>query len=209
MIIRKKNIPFISAPIDTDMNPRFDMVRHLSGNADIKPNSAFMFTFKETDNLQSMTWCLRFASEPFVKWKDQFTIHLWEGKNRTSYSRAKSDEQRYIQEAFEDVEMTEPDNADLGEAADSEDEDRSSEAGDSGQTNNGSWTDDDETVAEGQKKHKNEQLAVGYKNDLSFVTNGDKIGVFTHDGERIRHRTTIDRVRNLDGRSFSPQRVCV
>ena len=164
-----------------------------------------MFTFKESNDLPGMTWCLRFGLSTFNGWKEDFTIHLWEGKNQTSFNKAKEVEQRYIQEAFEDIEMAEPeDEEEEGE------EDRggtSLEDGSDDEHDLEAPQDDTETVDQSAAGSKNEQLAVGYKNDLSFVTRGDKIGVFAHTGDRIKFRTTIDRITDMGGKRFSPGTV--
>ena len=159
-----------------------------------------MFTFREQDGLLPMTWCLKFAEDAFTKWKDDFIMHLWEGKNKMSYAKAKAEEQRYIQDAYEDVEMAEPADEEEEEVdkAD-EEEEESSEAAESEDE-----SDDGNAFASGSK---NEQLAVGYKNDLSFVTRGNMIGVFAPKDEKMRFRTAIDRVKNMEGKTFSPRKV--
>ncbi|XAO25637.1 hypothetical protein I312_104465 [Cryptococcus bacillisporus CA1280] len=191
IIVRQGTTPFISAPVDAELNAHFDMVNH-----------AFMFTFREGDGVAAMTWCLRFKPDCFNEWKDKFTIYMWEGKNKVKYAKAKADEQRYIQEAYEDIEMAEPEeeevvNEEENEAEDGEGHEDSAhedEDNDSG----------DESFAQGSK---NQHLAVGYKNDLSYVTRGDMIGVFAHNGDRLKFRTAIDRIKNVQGKAFSPHKM--
>ncbi|KAK8854741.1 hypothetical protein IAR55_003480 [Kwoniella newhampshirensis] len=153
----------------------------------IQANHAFMFTFRESEGLPGMTWCLRFKEDVFTEWKDKFTIYMWEGKNGMSYAKAKADEQRYIQEAYEDIEMAEPEAE--GEQVESDEE---------GEEPQNAEDDDDQSEAEETttfgRGSKNEQLAVGYKNDMSFVTRGDMIGVFAHKDDKLRFRTAIDRM---------------
>lgn len=127
---------------------------------------------------------------------------MWEGKNKVKYAKSKADEQRYIQEAYEDIEMAEPEeeevvNEEENEAEDGEGHEDSAhedEDNDSG----------DESFAQGSK---NQHLTVGYKNDLSYVTRGDMIGVFAHNGDRLKFRTAIDRIKNVQGKAFSPHKV--
>mgnify|MGYP002718838591 CR=1 FL=1 len=168
-----------------------------------------MFTFHETEGLPGMTWCLRFDVQTFGDWKDKFTIHLWEGKNRMSYAKAKTDEQKYIQDAYGDVIMEEPDVEGGDEGKDEDDHDPAGDVEESSVQDESEEesSDSEDVFARGAR---NEQLAVGYKDDLSFVTRGAMIGVFAHKNDRLRFRTAIDRVRDLDGKSFSPQKVrCV
>lgn len=192
LIVRKDNVPFISLPIDSEMNPRFDMANH-----------AFMFTFRETEGLPGMTWCLRFDESVFGEWKDKFTIYLWENKNRMSFAKAQAVEQRYIQDAYNDgdIEMGEVDDREAEVEAEEEEEEEYESAPEDEEAS------EDESDSEFAKGSKNEQLAVGYKNDMSFVTRGNMIGVFSHDRDKVKFRTAIDRVKDMDGKSFTPKKV--
>ncbi|WOO85774.1 Vacuolar import and degradation protein 27 [Vanrija pseudolonga] len=194
IIVRKDGTPFISIPIDSDMNPRFDMANH-----------AFMFTFRETEGLPGMTWCLRFDESVFGEWKDKFTIYMWENKNQTSYAKAQAVEQRYIQDAYndEDVEMAEPEDAEE-EPEEEEEEEEPEQDSEAGETDEEYSSDSDDAFFKGSK---NEQLAVGYKNDMSFVQRGNMIGVFAHDRDKVKFRTAIDRVKDMDGKSFAPKKI--
>jgi hypothetical protein len=162
-----------------------------------------MFTFREEEGRPGLTWCLKFKDETFGGWKDRFTTYLWEGKNRMSYSKAKGDEQRYIQEAFEDVEMAELEDDEGGqeEQEEQEDDDHSEVTASDNEYEESSVTD---IFGSGSK---NEQLAVGFKEDLSFVTRGSQIGVFAPKDDRLNFRTTIDRVKDLHGKEFTPRKV--
>lgn len=187
-MVRKNNTPFISLPIDTEMNPRFDIANH-----------AFMFTFRETEGLPGMTWCLRFGAEVFAEWKDKFAIYLWENNNKTPYAKEKPVEQRYIQDAYGDgdVEMRDVEDE---EQPEEEEEEYESEPEEDYEE------DDSENEALGRDS-KNSMLAVGYKNDMSFVTRGNMIGVFSHDRDKVKFRTAIDRVKDTHGKNFTPNKV--
>jgi hypothetical protein len=193
IIIRHKLTPFISVPIDEELNPRFDMA-----------NAAFMFTFREKEGLPAMTWCLRFDPTDFAQWKDNFTIYMWEGKNRMSYAKAKADEQRYIQDAYDDRDII------MGEAEDEEEaEEEEEEEEAQSETSEEAEEDEEEESDTGAfgKGAMNENLAVGYKNDLSFVGRGGMIGVFAPTDDKMKFRTAIDRVKDTKGKAFSPSRV--
>lgn len=193
IIVRKDNTPFISIPIDSEMNPRFDTA-----------NAAFMFTFRETEGLPGMTWCLRLNPAEFAEWKDKFTIYMWENKNQTSYAKAQAVEQRYIQDAYGDIEMGEEDDREAELAAQEEEEEEEEQYESAEGEDEEEEESDSEEFAKGSK---NEQLAVGYKNDMSFVTRGNMIGVFAHDRDKVKFRTAIDRVKDMDGKSFNPKKI--
>ena len=54
---------------------------------------------------------------------------------------------------------------------------------------------------------KNSQLAVGYKNQRSFVIRGDRIGVFKHGDEDLEFSTSINNITTPKGEIFSPAKV--
>jgi hypothetical protein len=163
-----------------------------------------MFTFRESEELSGMTWCLRFGADAFTTWKDAFTIHLWEGKNRSSYAKAKADEQKYIQNAYEDIEMEDPDPSEELDEEEEEEEQGSDGNEDEDKDSEDTSMPGDAVFSQGTK---NEQLAVGYKDDLSFVTRGSMIGVFAHKDDRFQFRAAIDRVKDIEGRTFTPKKV--
>lgn len=193
IIVRQQSTPFMSMPIDAEMNPRFDMSNH-----------AFMFTFRASDKFPTMTWCLRFTETSFPDWKAKFTIHLWEGKNQMSYGKSKPDEQRYIQEAYEDIEM--------GEGDEDEERDDVENENDADEENEYVVPTAVEEDSSSESKTftggtKNQQLAVGFKNDMSFVTRGNMIGIFAHQDDKVRFRAAIDQVKDPSGKAFSPRKI--
>lgn len=171
------------------MNPRFDIA-----------NRAFMFTFRETEGLPGMTWCLRFSEDVFSEWKDKFAIYMWENNNKTPYAREKPVEQRYIQDAYGDGDI------EMGDAEEEEKEVEEEEKEDSSEAEDYYEEEDSQDEAFGRES-KNEMLAVGYKNDMSFVTRGNMIGVFAHDRDKVKFRTAIDRVKDMQGKNFTPNKV--
>jgi hypothetical protein len=162
-----------------------------------------MFTFREGEGLQGMTWCLKFSTDVFNEWKEKLTLFMWENKNKMSYAKAQAAEQRYIQDAYEDIEMYDEESE--REAAVKEEEEEEEEEYESAEEDGEEESESDsETFAAGSK---NEQLAVGYKNDISFVTRGNMIGVFSHDRDKVKFRTAIDKVKDMDGKAFVPKKI--
>lgn len=160
-----------------------------------------MFTFREEDGKAPMTWCLKFNTDTFGEWKSQFAIHLWEGKNKTRYGKVQEVERQYIQSAYEDVEMAEPDGEGVVDDVESDEEEEDSVTEEDDEQSQ--WS----RSAGADRSKTNEQLAVGYKSDLSFVTRGNRIGVFAPADNKLQYRTTIDRIKSLNGREFSPTKV--
>ena len=57
------------------------------------------------------------------------------------------------------------------------------------------------------KGEKNSQLTVGYNNDRSFVVRGNQIGVFKHNPDSLEFSTTIQDIKGMNGKTFSPSKV--
>ena len=155
-----------------------------------------------------MTWCLRFDAISFPEWKEIFTVHMWEGKNRTTYVKVKPDEQKYIQDAYGDVEM---EDVPVEEGVENrEDEEEQPDGEDVLEDSDGSQDSDEIEAGPSHafgKGSRNQQLTVGYKDDLSYVTRGDKVGVFGQKNDRIKFQTTIDGLKDLQGKAFEPAKV--
>lgn len=90
------------------------------------------------------------------------------------------------------------------QAEEEEEEERPSES----EPESGAEEDEEEDISEQfARGSRNDQLTVGYKNDLSYVTRGDMIGVFAPKEEKMRYRTTIDRIKDVKGKAFVPKKV--
>lgn len=197
LVVRQGNIPFISVPLDSEMVPRLD-----------PSNNAFMFSFKPVDG-EGTTWCVKFEKEEeFLGWKAAFTQYMWEGRNKMSWAKAKADEQKYVNSAYDDIEMEDVSEHDVIEE---EDEDEEEEAQESLRSEEDETDEEDDSqkfaMANGSK---NEKLTIGYKHDRSFVTRGDMIGVFKHtDDNQVKFTTSINRISDLKGKTFKPGKVSV
>lgn len=195
LVVRQGKIPFISVPLDSEMVPRLDPT-----------NYAFMFSFKPADG-DGTTWCVKFEKEEeFLAWKAAFTQYMWEGRNKMSWAKAKEDEQKYVNSAYDDVEMEDVSEHDVIEEEDEEEEEEAQES---------LRSEEDETDEEDDSQKfaaasggKNEKLTIGYKHDRSFVTRGDMIGVFKHtDDNQVKFSTSINRISDLKGKTFTPGKV--
>lgn len=73
-------------------------------------------------------------------------------------------------------------------------------------------SDEEDTEDSKRARHadgaKNEQLAIGYKHDRSFVVRGNNIGVFRHtDDDAVKFSTQIRGVKTTKGKEFAPKKV--
>jgi hypothetical protein len=201
LIVRQDNIPFISVPLDAEMVPQLEPVNH-----------AFMFTYKPMEG-EGTTWCIRFDEAAFLKWKEAFTRYMWEGRNQMPWAKAKADEQKYINQAYEDVDMEDVSGQQEDEAEESDEEEASETSGAARQGGSDGFDEDESGEDEDKfdehgKGGKNEQLTIGYKHDRSFVVRGDMIGVFKHTADnQVKFATSINRVADLKGKSFTPKKV--
>lgn len=131
---------------------------------------------------QTFTWLIRFTEQSsFDKMQVGVSTALFEGKwGAGSWKKLKEDERDYQKTAYiEDSEMysipeDEPEEEQVEE--EEEEEEETDEENDSEE-------DERPSFAPKGNKAKNSQLAVGYKEDLSFVVQGDMIGVFKQQRE--------------------------
>ncbi|CEP20398.1 unnamed protein product [Cyberlindnera jadinii] len=71
---------------------------------------------------------------------------------------------------------------------------------------------EDEDAAEASARKsalrgENKNLTVAFKNDRSYVTNGNRVGVFsTTDDDELKYATTIENL-NVGGKSFNPSKM--
>lgn len=137
------------------------------------------------------TYSLRFtATAGLLGFSSAIGQATYEIKMREAFSKVEEDDVKYVLNPFlEDVEMAGPSDEEE-DVTESEDDDAE-----------GNW------ISHGSKSEKNAQLAVGYKNDRSFVSRGTSIGVFKHTDDRLQLSTNIDKVRTTSGRLFTPSKM--
>ena len=204
MVVEGAESPWLSQGIDSQMNMNFSL----------ENLSAVWNYYDESHHVYS--WLLRFADkERYTEFQEGFSRLLWETLHEESWNKAPTDEQAYMQQAYEqDVAMTpageapseshartllSPRHTDpLSEDEEEEEEEPSARAEPA-----------PDAMAEGSGKGEvNSQLAVGYKFDRAFVVRGNKIGVFRHtDDDQLEFNTAINRVSTPKGREFNPSRI--
>ena len=198
----KTQLPIVSQPLDNSMNPFFSE-NHLS----------FIWNFRDetSADLAVVSWSLKFADIKLLHdFRDVFGKCMYEALNKEFFKKVKTEDQKYLQDVYADVHMT-----DVDDDALSDDDQEESDAGDDTEINSGkanlrataiAETSDEESQDE-QDENKNSLLAVGYKHQRSFVVRGNKIGVFSHDYDDVKHSATINAVRTPTGTLFSPAKV--
>lgn len=177
----------------SDVNPVFNF-EYLS----------FIFNHHLSDG-SAYSWLLKFKDqETLERFQHGFMRALWEHLNQTKWLKSKQDEQDYVLEAFQDLEMT-----DVGDEPAAEEDLEDIEEEDEVRSEH---YDSDESQEDYEAHNKaagvNSQLAVGYKHDRSFVVRGGAIGVFKHTADnQLRFQTKIAEVKTPKGKMFSPKKV--
>ncbi|KAI2634656.1 VID27-domain-containing protein [Xylaria nigripes] len=192
--IASKDRDWLGLSVVADMNPVF--------------NFEFLsFIFNQfTDDGSAYSWLLRFRDQnTLARFQEGLMQALWEQLNEQKWSKVKERERQYVLDAFEDLKMEDAppieEEEENEEYADTDDDRPLSEHYDS---------DEEEDDVETQPKDgdRNSALAVGYKNDRSFVVRGSKIGVFKHrPNDSLEFSTNISRVDTPNGELFSPSKV--
>ncbi|EPQ28398.1 uncharacterized protein PFL1_04225 [Pseudozyma flocculosa PF-1] len=211
---------WLSQKVDTGLNMQFS-----------PENLSAVWNYFDEER-RCYSWLLRFADKAaYDDFIQGFTRYLWETLHEESWSKAKPDEQAYMQVAYEqdedpmEVDEDEGDEQDdFASAAggsqeqrereqdqddDEEDEEEVARALRGGEsTEERGWPKEESSALSKADKDVNSQLAVGYKFDRSFVVRGDKIGVFKHtDDNRLEFDTTINKIATPKGKGFRPNKI--
>ena len=158
-----------------------------------------------TDDGSAFSWLLRFKSQAVEeRFQEGLMQALWEHLNQIKWTKVKDNEKEYVLDAFQDLTMEDVDAKDQveseQEASDDEEEGHTSEPYDSDEGG-------DDVALENEDGKVNSQLAVGFKNDRSFVVRGSKIGVFKHTPNNLQFSTNISKLQTPKGKLFSPKKV--
>ena len=181
---------WLGQPVVADINPVFNY-EYLS----------FIFNHY-TDDGAAYSWLLRFKTqETLEKFHGGLMRALWEHLNEAKWNKAKEDDQQYVLDAFQDLNMEGAPETQEEEVEEVEDDAQKSEHYDSDES-------EDDVVTRDSDGNVNSQLAVGYKHDRSFVVRGSKIGVFKHTpNNNLEFSTNISKVETPNGKLFSPTKV--
>ncbi|KAH8888472.1 VID27-domain-containing protein [Thozetella sp. PMI_491] len=185
---------WLGIPVVADINPVF--------------NFEFLsFIFNQfTEDGSAYSWLLRFKDQPTLeRFQEGLLRALWEQLNEVKWTKMKDKERDYVTDAFADLAMEdvpeEPEQEAEEEEEELEDDRDQSEHYDSDE-------DADDVDARPKDKDTNKMIAVGYKNNRTFVVRGSKIGVFKHTpNNHLQFDTNISKVATSKGELFSPKKV--
>jgi hypothetical protein len=158
-----------------------------------------------TEDGSAYSWLLRFKDrETLEDFQEGLMQALWEQLNEQKWAKVKDQaEKDYVFEAFNDLTMD--------DAPPTEEEEESEEEEDDERPRSEHY-DSDESEEDVETRDKdgniNSQLAVGAKNDRSYVIRGSKIGVFKHlPNKHLEFTTNINKIETPKGKLFSPKKV--
>ena len=174
--------------------------------ADLNPVFNFeylSFIFNHyTDDGSAYSWLLRFKDqETEERFQDGLMRALWEQLNEAKWQKVDKNDQQYVLDAFQDLNMEDAPTEEEADEEIVEDDGQRSEHYDSDES-------EDDVVVRDNDGNVNSKLAVGYKHDRSFVVRGSKIGVFKHTpNNNLEFSTNISKVETPKGKLFSPSKV--
>lgn len=168
---------------------------------------SFIFNHYTVEDGAAYSWLLRFKDmETEERFQEGLMRALWEQLNEIKWHKANEQQKEYVLDAFQDLTMEDaPEQLEDVE----EDEEEYEEGGSNGGEED-YCDDEDEEHAGGEPDdgNVNSQLAVGYKQDRSFVVRGSKIGVFKHTPDNeLEFSTTINKVQTPKGKLFQPKKA--
>lgn len=187
------NKEWLGQRVVADLNPVFNF-EYLS----------FIFNHYTEDG-SAYSWLLRFKDQDTEeRFQDGLMRALWEQLNETKWKKVDKDDQQYIIDAFQDLDMKD------APPEDEQEEDKEEVVEDDAQRSEHYDSDEseDDVVVKDNDGNVNSKLAVGYKHDRSFVVRGSKIGVFKHTpNNNLEFSTNISKVETPNGKLFSPSKV--
>jgi hypothetical protein len=189
---------WISRSVDDNLSPVFNF-EYLSA----------IFNVESTEDDGSpvvYSWLLRFKDVTQLEaFQAGLMKAIWEHNNQTKWVNLKDNDQDYIMEAFQDLQMTD---ALEEEEEESEEEDHDNAPRHASEEYDSDESFDDESKNAPKDGNVNSQLAVGHRHDRAFVVRGSKIGVFKHnDDNQLQFVTNISKVQTPKGKLFSPTKV--
>ncbi|ETN41313.1 uncharacterized protein HMPREF1541_03248 [Cyphellophora europaea CBS 101466] len=159
-----------------------------------------------TEDGSAYSFLLRFKDrEQLEDFQEGLMQALWEQLNEQKWGKVKDQaEKDYVFEAFNDLTMD--------DAPPTEEEEEESEDEEEDERPRSEHYDSDEAESDVETRDKdgnvNSQLAVGAKNDRSYVIRGSKIGVFKHlPNKHLEFTTNISKIETPKGKLFSPKKV--
>lgn len=177
---------------------------------------SFIFNY-ETENGEVFSWLLRFDSpQTLLEFQTGYMRAAWEGANKIRWQKADEGEKKYVLDAFntidEDEEMS--DYPPEEEEDDEEEEELPSKTvnlrtGLRKETFSDSENEDEDVSKKNYYKgSQNKNLTVAFKNDRSYVTRGNRIGVFkTTDDDDLEFATAIENLSIGDNKKFTPSKM--
>lgn len=202
--ISGKDKEWLGQPVVGDINPVFNF-EYLS----------FIFNHFTEDG-SAYSWLLRFKDqETEERFQEGLMQALWEELNQMKWAKVKENEKDYVFDAFQDLTMDDPQDEEARAAAEEAEKEEAEEEEDEEDVDDGqrsehydSDEDQDDVETRDSDGNVNSQLAVGFKNDRSFVVRGSKIGVFKHTpNNNLEFSTNISKVETPKGKLFSPKKV--
>ncbi|KAI9147713.1 Vacuolar import and degradation protein 27 [Paramyrothecium foliicola] len=182
---------WLGTPVVAEFNPVFDF-------------EFLSFVFNHfSDDGTARSWLLRFKDQQTLETFQQAVMQaIWERLNEIKWAKAQEKEREYVLDAFGDLNMEDAPT----EEEELEEEEEEEETEDEGiRSDEYDSEEEQQDTADGEA---NSQLAVGYKNDRSFVVRGSKIGVFTHTPDNhLKFSTNISKVVTPKGKLMDPKKV--
>ncbi|ODQ79091.1 hypothetical protein BABINDRAFT_38010 [Babjeviella inositovora NRRL Y-12698] len=181
--------PSVQCTVSSEMNPVFNF-EHTA------------FIFNQLSDSVGQTWLLKFPDyDALSDFQAAFMKSLWESLNRVRWGKAKDDaEENYIISSMNDLELDDTELPD--DDFDEEDEIEPLEFS----------RGDDEDDEASRKYHsggeKNAHMAVGYSSDRTFVSRGNRLGVFrTDEDNTLAFTTAIENLESLNGKRITPAKM--
>lgn len=176
------------------------------------------FVFNYETETEVLSWLLRFdAPQTLLEFQSGYMRAAWESSNKMLWHKADESEKKYVLDAFntisEDEEMSDYPPEEEEEEEEVDDEYSSKTVNLRTGLHKESFSDSEDEDEDVNKKNyykgsQNKNLTVAFKNDRSYVTRGNRIGVFkTTDDDDLEFATAIENLSIGDNKKFTPSKM--
>lgn len=209
---------YLNCPIDERLSQVFDdeYLAFIFNN----------FVISGENEVSAYSWLFRFETpEKFAEFRETFLQYLWQSLNKKNLDDSAESDKQYVIDAFSRLSLS--DSEDMEDSSEDEqqsddDEERLNQAINSSIKDKSSRKlfvdEDDDEYGDSEeernyeanfksKKEKNSSLTVGIANDRTYVTRGEKLGVFTNRDDGVKYETTISALKNSSGKLLVPRNL--
>lgn len=199
---KKSGSKVISITVNDTMDPTFRFEQ-------------LCFVFNYVTDKCAVTYLAKFPEpKDYDIFQTLFARSAWEHENKCKWVSSKKSDEDYLVDAMGDVSLNDEDMSDFNSNQDSEDEEEDSGVESSYNVKKNirrASTSDEDELEDSDDSEINTGLKIGLKDDMAFISRGNKLGVFTTDDRdrQLKFNTSIEGISSYKDRTHrvNPDRM--